>query len=49
VQKLGRKYAIHKLSDLDKVPALDDPKMFIQYKDGRGVVHGQLGKPGVQS
>jgi len=48
VQKTGRRYAIHKLADLDNVPALDDPQMTIQYRDGKGTVKGRLGKPGVQ-
>jgi len=47
VQKTGRRYAIHKLADLDNTPALDDPKMTIRYKDGKGTVEGRLGKPGV--
>lgn len=49
VQRTGRDlFAVHQLDDLDKVPALDDPLMVIRYHDGKGVVHGQLGKPGVQ-
>ena len=48
VQKTGRRYAIHRLADLDNVPALDDPQMTIQYRDGKGTVKGRLGKPGVQ-
>jgi DNA repair exonuclease SbcCD ATPase subunit len=48
VQKTGKRYAIHKLADLDNVPALDDPQMTIQYRDGKGTVKGRLGKPGVQ-
>ena len=48
VQKTGRRYAVHRLADLDNVPALDDPQMIIQYRDGKGTVKGRLGKPGVQ-
>ena len=49
VQRSGRGlFAIHQLAHLDNVPARDDPKMIIRYKDGKGVVHGQLGKPGVE-
>jgi hypothetical protein len=48
VQKTGRRYAVHRLADLDNVPALDDPQMTIQYRDGKGTVQGRLGKPGVQ-
>jgi hypothetical protein len=48
VQKTGRRYAVHRLADLDNVPALDDPQMTIQYRDGKGAVKGRLGKPGVQ-
>jgi hypothetical protein len=48
VQKTGRRYAVHLLADLDNVPALDDPQMTIQYRDGKGTVKGRLGKPGVQ-
>lgn len=44
VQKTGRRYAVHRLADLDKVPALDDPKMVIRYKDGKGTVEGKLGQ-----
>lgn len=43
VQKTGRRYAIHKLSDLDKVPAIDDPKTSITYRDGVGHVTGGVG------
>jgi hypothetical protein len=48
VQKTGRRYAVHRLSELDNVPALDDPKMTIRYKDGKGIVEGRLGKSGVE-
>lgn len=48
VQKTGaRSYAVHELASLNKLPALDDPKMEIQYRDGVGQVKGQgLGKGG---
>jgi hypothetical protein len=40
VQKTGpAKFAVHQLDHLDKVPQLDDPKMFIQYKGGVGQVN----------
>jgi hypothetical protein len=39
VQKTGRdKYAIHRIDDLNLVPAKDDPAMTIRYKDGKGTV-----------
>lgn len=39
VQSKGRgEYWVHKLSDLDKVPKLDDPKMVIQYRNFDAVV-----------
>ena len=45
VQRLGEnRFAIHKLSDLDKVPALNDPKTEIKYQNGRGAVVGKLGQ-----
>lgn len=45
VQNLGRrKYAIHQLDRLDKLPALDDPKMEIKYRGGVGQVTGKLGQ-----
>ena len=45
VQKTGKKdFAIHILSNLDKLPALDDPKMEIKYLDGVGRVVGKLGQ-----
>ena len=48
VQKTGRRYAVHELAKLDRVPALDDPKMEIQYRDGVGLVKGRgLGKGGL--
>lgn len=40
IQKTGKRYAVHRLADLDAVPALDDPKMEIQYRDGKGRVSG---------
>lgn len=48
VQKTGlTTYAIHELQCLDKVPALDDSKMEISYRGGKGSVKGQgLGKGG---
>ena len=47
VQKTGRRYAVHQLADLDAVPALDDPNMSIQYRDGKGHVSGRT-VPGLQ-
>ena len=47
IQKTGRRYAVHQLADLDAVPALDDPKMEIQYRDGKGHVSGRT-VPGLQ-
>lgn len=45
VQKTGRGlFAIHQLDRLDKLPALDDPKMEIKYRDGVGQVKGKLGQ-----
>ena len=42
VQRLGEnRFAIHKLSDLDKLPALNDPKTEIRYAGGVGVVSGK--------
>ena len=47
IQKTGRRYAVHQLADLDAVPALDDPNMSIQYRDGKGHVSGRT-VPGLQ-
>lgn len=49
VQKTGaRSYAVHELSKLASLPALDDPKMEIQYRGGVGQVKGRgLGKGGL--
>lgn len=47
IQKTGRRYAVHELANLDAVPALDDPKMEIQYRDGKGHVSGRT-VPGLQ-
>ena len=47
IQKTGKRYAVHRLADLDAVPALDDPKMEIQYRDGKGHVSGRT-VPGLQ-
>jgi hypothetical protein len=44
VQKTGRLYAIHRLTELDNLPALDDPKIEIKYKNGVGQVKGKLGQ-----
>jgi hypothetical protein len=45
VQRTGPgKFAIHQLDRLDKLPALDDPKMEIKYRDGVGQVVGKLGQ-----
>ena len=42
VQRLSKNsFAIHKLSDLDKLPALNDPKTEIKYAGGVGVVSGK--------
>ena len=42
-QRTGRggAYTAHQLDRLDKLPALDDPKMEIKYRDGRGTVTGK--------
>ena len=41
VQRVGKgTYSIHRLDQLDKVPALDDPKTEIKYADGLGKVSG---------
>ena len=43
VQRVGRgTYAIHRLDQLDKTPAVDDPKTEISYRDGRGKVTGAV-------
>ncbi len=47
VQRTGKRYAIHRLADLDAVPALDDPTTSIRYRDGKAVVVGKTGH-GVQ-
>jgi hypothetical protein len=42
VQKIGRgEFAVHQLDHLDKLPALDDPKMEIHYRGGVGKVKAQ--------
>jgi len=42
VQRTGPgKFVIHQLDHLDKLPALDDPKMEIKYRAGRGTVTGK--------
>jgi hypothetical protein len=42
VQRLSKNsFAIHKLSDLNKLPALNDPKTEIKYAGGVGVVSGK--------
>ena len=47
VQKTGaRSYAVHELSKLASLPALDDPKMEIQYRGGVGQVKGGRGGKG---
>jgi hypothetical protein len=39
VQKIGRRtYTVHTLNELDKVPALNRPKMTIRYRDGCGFI-----------
>ena len=43
IQKTGRRYAVHRLADLDAVPALDDPATSIQYRDGKARVAGKTG------
>jgi hypothetical protein len=40
VQKTGRRYAVHVLDTLDRVPDTDNPRMEIQYRGGVGVVKG---------
>jgi hypothetical protein len=42
-QRTGRggAYTAHQLDRLDKLPALDDPKMEIKYRDGHGTVTGK--------
>ena len=40
IQKTGKRYAVHRLADLDAVPALDDSATSIQYRDGKGRVSG---------
>lgn len=47
IQKTGRRYAVHELSNLDAVPALDDSATSIQYRDGKGHVSGKT-IPGLQ-
>lgn len=47
VQSTGRgRYAVHELSKLASVPALDDPKTEIQYRGGVGQVKGGRGGKG---
>ena len=38
------KYSIHRLDELDNVPALNDPGTEIKYQNGRGTVVGKLGQ-----
>ena len=48
VQHTGRgAHVIHELAKLDRVPALDDPKMEIQYRDGVGQVFNSRAVPEV--
>lgn len=48
VQRVGRgAYSIHRLDHLDKLPAVDDPKTEINYRDGRGTVSGTGPKLGI--
>lgn len=42
--KGGGQYAIHRLADLDNIPALNDQKMEIKYLNGVGQVVGKLGQ-----
>lgn len=44
VQKTGQRYAVHRLADLDNIPALDDPMTLIKYSNGVGHVTGKLGQ-----
>ena len=44
IQKTGRRYAVHRLDDLDAVPALDDSATSIQYRDGKGHVSGKTSR-----
>lgn len=47
VQKTGRDTCvIHLLSDLDTAPDIDNPDLFISYRDGVGHVTGQKPEPG---
>ena len=47
VQHKGRgQYAVHRLADLDGVPALDDPATEISYRGGFGHVTGGRGGRG---
>ena len=43
VQKTGKRYAIHLLSNLDALPALDDPSTSIRYQDGKAKVVAKTG------
>lgn len=43
VQKTGKRYAIHLLSNLDALPALDDPSTSIRYHDGKANVVAKTG------
>ena len=45
VQHMGKGiYSIHRLDELDNVPALNDPGTEIKYQNGRGTVVGKLGQ-----
>jgi hypothetical protein len=37
-------YSIHRIDELDNVPALNDPGTEIKYQNGRGTVVGKLGQ-----
>lgn len=48
VQSTGRgRFAVHQLDRLDKLPALDDPRMEIRYLDGNGTVTGKEAGKGI--
>lgn len=44
IQKTGKCYAVHRLADLDVIPALDDPSTSIRYSDGRAKVYNKKGQ-----
>lgn len=44
IQKTGKRYAVHRLADLDVIPALEDPSTSIRYSDGRAKVYSNKGQ-----